>query len=164
MARTANTLLLLIIAIAVGYLAYSKYGERQAIEEFYVTSPVAPRKDEVSKGIVSRIGEGFGFLASPKADVTEFYLEHNRFPENIAEALISPLSLPFPAHIRGVYLEKEGQLVMEFDPEKLELPEAINNAVMRLTPSVDKDGLVSWECSVDAPLDAYHDYIPAACW
>jgi type IV pilus assembly protein PilA len=109
------------------------------------------------EAIKAQIGEGLNFSAGIKAAIYEFYLEHERFPENNAEAGIVE-----PIRILGKYVVSiavgagDGSIIVEYgnnaDP-------VISGATLTLKATIKKPRPV-WSCTSDY-IDA--KFFPEGC-
>lgn len=160
--KNLTTLLLLIIAAGVGYMAYSEYQKRQiayAVVEKYTN----PHGIADLPAAQKMIGDFFLLAGRAKRGVDDYYVLNGEFPSTLFEAGVTIAADSLPKHIDDVYLAEDGEIVGVFNPREVGLPKRVNRAVLRITPSIWEDGGLLWECTADYPLNDYSELVPELC-
>lgn len=130
-------------------LAYAKgVGSTGRLSVGHGGSAVPVYQDYVARAQVS---EAFLLMTGVKVPVTEFYVEHERWPTSLAETGIADLSATERRYVENRTIDPENGVIT--------LTYKNDGSRFTLTPTVAQSG-ISWTCK--AP-DVANKYVPAAC-
>jgi len=91
--------------------------------------------------------EGYSLSATPRIRVEEFYSKHKRYPQDNAQAGLSPPHTIYGTNIKHVSIVRDGTVVVQFNDE-------FGDSTMVFTPRTSsQSGILKWDCSSDS-IDA----------
>jgi len=149
--KGAMILLLAVIAAGVSYLAFKELQKQNAIDEYQV------------RVIQSRVADGLRLSGGPKAAVTEYYNDFDKFPTSFNEAGVSINTATLPDHVEAIKLGSDGEIVISYEPSLLGLPYEVSEASFVLKPDPRGNDPMYWACVASMPFGTYKDFVPAAC-
>ncbi len=149
--KGAIILLLAVIAAGVSYLAFKELQKQNTIDEYEV------------RVIQSRVADGLRLSVGPKAAVTEYYNDFDKFPVSFSEAGVSINTATLPNHIKGIDLGSNGEIIVSFKPALIGLPIEVSEASFAFKPDQTGSGPLYWACVASMPFGTYKDFVPAAC-